>query len=198
MSQHHTTIEWQRAAHPTEAETFSRNHVATLNGGQKVTVSASAEYKGDPDASDPEQLLLTALASCHMLTFLAIAARCGLHENAILIAQRQRQAVNLWLSRIGDGPVHPHILAHTVVKIGDIAIFKGIFQRQHPHLVADLAESFGQCAPDLLRRALIGCQLRESGFQRQQAALQPIILGIRDQGLVVLVVGGTKALDLDS
>lgn len=73
MSQHHTTIEWQRAAHPTEAETFSRNHVATLNGGQKVTVSASAEYKGDPDASDPEQLLLTALASCHMLTFLAIA-----------------------------------------------------------------------------------------------------------------------------
>ncbi len=73
MSQHYTTIEWQRTAHATEADTFSRNHVATLNGGQKVTMSASAEYKGDPDAADPEQLLLTALASCHMLTFLAIA-----------------------------------------------------------------------------------------------------------------------------
>ncbi len=73
MSQHHTTIDWQRTAHPTEAATFSRNHVATLNGGQQVTISASAEYKGDPDAADPEQMLLTALASCHMLTFLAIA-----------------------------------------------------------------------------------------------------------------------------
>ncbi|HQZ03065.1 MAG TPA: OsmC family protein, partial [Thauera sp.] len=73
MSQHHSTIEWQRAAHPTEAETFSRNHVATLNGGQVVAMSSAAEYKGDPEAADPEQMLLTALASCHMLTFLAVA-----------------------------------------------------------------------------------------------------------------------------
>lgn len=77
MSLHHTTIGWQRAAHATEAETYSRNHTATLNGGQTVAVSASTEYKGDPHAADPEQLLLTALASCHMLTFLAIAELQG-------------------------------------------------------------------------------------------------------------------------
>ena len=73
MSQHHSKIEWQRAAHPTEADTFSRNHVATLNGGQTLKLSSAAVYKGDPDAADPEQRLLTALASCHMLTFLAVA-----------------------------------------------------------------------------------------------------------------------------
>ena len=73
MSQHHSKIEWQRAAHPTEADTFSRNHVATLNGGQRLKLSSAAVYKGDPDAADPEQMLLTALASCHMLTFLAVA-----------------------------------------------------------------------------------------------------------------------------
>ena len=73
MSLHHTTIHWQRASHDTDPETYSRNHTATLNGGQQVAVSAGADYKGDPDCADPEQLLLTALASCHMLTFLAIA-----------------------------------------------------------------------------------------------------------------------------
>ena len=73
MSQHHSKIEWQRAAHPTEADTFSRNHVATLNGGQTLKLSSAAVYKGDPDAADPEQMLLTALATCHMLTFLAVA-----------------------------------------------------------------------------------------------------------------------------
>ncbi len=73
MSQHHSKIEWQRAAHPTEAETFSRNHVATLNGGQTVAMSSAADYKGDPEAADPEQMLLSALGSCHMLTFLAVA-----------------------------------------------------------------------------------------------------------------------------
>ncbi|UUZ75987.1 OsmC family protein [Polaromonas sp. P1(28)-13] len=79
MSLHHTTIDWQRTPHATGAATYSRNHLATLNGGQAVVVSASSEYKGDPDCADPEQLLLTALASCHMLTFLAIAEFQGYH-----------------------------------------------------------------------------------------------------------------------
>lgn len=73
MSQHHTAIAWQRAPHAAEPGTYSRNHLASLAGGQTVAVSASPEYKGDPACADPEQLLLTALASCHMLTFLAIA-----------------------------------------------------------------------------------------------------------------------------
>ena len=73
MSQHYTMIDWQRTAHAVEADTYSRNHLATLSGGQKVTLSAAPDYKGDPNAADPEQLLLTALASCHMLTFVAIA-----------------------------------------------------------------------------------------------------------------------------
>lgn len=77
MSQHHTNIDWQRTAHAVEPDTYSRNHVATLNGGQKVTLSAATEYKGDPNAADPEQMLLTSLASCHMLTFLAIAELKG-------------------------------------------------------------------------------------------------------------------------
>ena len=75
---------------------------------------------------------------------LAIAARCGLHENAILIAQRQGQAVNLWLGRIGDGPVQPQILAQAVIKISDIAVFKGVFQAQHPHLMATARQFWGK------------------------------------------------------
>ncbi len=77
MSVHQATIEWQRAPHATEAQTYSRNHQALLHGGQVLNVSASAEYKGDPACADPEQLLLSALASCHMLTFLAIAELKG-------------------------------------------------------------------------------------------------------------------------
>ena len=77
MSKHHATIEWQRSAHATEADTFSRKHLATLNGAQTINMSAAAEYKGDADAADPEQMFLASLASCHMLTFLAIAELKG-------------------------------------------------------------------------------------------------------------------------
>lgn len=77
MSQHFAAIQWHRVPHPSEASTYSRNHVAALNGQQSLNVSASTEFKGDAACADPEQLLVTALASCHMLTFLAVAERQG-------------------------------------------------------------------------------------------------------------------------
>lgn len=73
MSQHQATIHWQRSPHSTESTTYSRNHVASLSGGQSINVSASVEFKGDPMCADPEQMMISAVASCHMLTFLAIA-----------------------------------------------------------------------------------------------------------------------------
>lgn len=73
MSQHHTAIQWQRTPYALDEKTYSRNHTAVLNGQQSVNVSASVEFKGDPLCADPEQLLVSAVSSCHMLTFLAIA-----------------------------------------------------------------------------------------------------------------------------
>ncbi|UTW12013.1 OsmC family protein [Marinobacterium rhizophilum] len=73
MSQHKSEISWSYKEHELEKETYSRNHVVSLNGGQNVNVSASVEFKGDERCADPEQMLISALASCHMLFFLAIA-----------------------------------------------------------------------------------------------------------------------------
>lgn len=73
MTTHNAAIEWSRAPHPTDAKTYSRNHVATVAGGQKVNMSSSPAFLGDPDCADPEQMVISALASCHMLFFLAIA-----------------------------------------------------------------------------------------------------------------------------
>ncbi|MCE8017721.1 OsmC family protein [Halomonas sp. MCCC 1A17488] len=73
MSVHQSVIRWQRTAHPSDASTYSRNHRVTLNGGQQVDVSASVDFKGDSACADPEQMLISAVSSCHMLFFLAIA-----------------------------------------------------------------------------------------------------------------------------
>ena len=73
MSQHEAAIQWQRAPHPLDQSTYSRNHVASLKGEQTVRMSSAVGFKGDPDSADPEEMLVSAVASCHMLTFLAIA-----------------------------------------------------------------------------------------------------------------------------
>lgn len=73
MSVHQSAIRWQRNPHESEANTYSRNHQLLLSGDQAVDVSASVEFKGDPSCADPEQMLVGAVSSCHMLFFLAIA-----------------------------------------------------------------------------------------------------------------------------
>ncbi|MBS0348187.1 MAG: OsmC family protein [Proteobacteria bacterium] len=77
MSSHRSHINWQHKPHSSETRSYSPDHLATLAGGQHVHLSSSPGFKGNPDCADPEQLLVTALASCHMLFFLAIAELKG-------------------------------------------------------------------------------------------------------------------------
>ncbi|HXJ02603.1 MAG TPA: OsmC family protein [Micropepsaceae bacterium] len=72
--EYHATIEWQRNNGPYTYETYNRAHEWRF---QAVTVPASSapEYRGDPERVNPEQALVAALSSCHMLTFLAIAVK---------------------------------------------------------------------------------------------------------------------------
>ncbi len=67
-------LSWRRTTPDFEVKTFSRDHVWHLAGGQTVNGSAAPDYSGNPAMSNPEEALLVSLASCHMLTFLSIAA----------------------------------------------------------------------------------------------------------------------------
>ena len=73
MSEHRAQLNWQRKAHPEDSSTFCRNHTLVLNGEQTINASSAAGFMGDAQCSDPEQMLVAAVSSCHMLTFLAIA-----------------------------------------------------------------------------------------------------------------------------
>ena len=77
MSEHVAQIEWNAQAHPQQDDTYSRDHTVTLENGHALLNSAAPAFLGNPAASNPETLLLAALASCHMLTFLAVAAKRG-------------------------------------------------------------------------------------------------------------------------
>ncbi|MCW8920125.1 MAG: OsmC family protein [Sedimenticola sp.] len=73
MSEHKIDLDWKGAPPSSDQTTYNRNHTVSFSDTVQVTVSSAPEYKGDPNCADPEKLLTSALASCHMLTFLAIA-----------------------------------------------------------------------------------------------------------------------------
>ena len=77
MSEHTAALRWSRHGRDFRYETFSRDHELTFENGQKTLASSAPAFLGNPEALNPETLLVGSLSSCHMLTFLAICAKRG-------------------------------------------------------------------------------------------------------------------------
>ncbi len=58
---------------------FSRKHVLRFDGGAQVPGSSSPHVvplpMSDASAVDPEEMLIASISACHMLWFLALAAK---------------------------------------------------------------------------------------------------------------------------
>jgi organic hydroperoxide reductase OsmC/OhrA len=78
MSLHRAAVVWERGEAPFTYDAYSRNHRIRFGTGEELAASAAAEYKGDARLPNPEEELVAALSTCHMLTFLALCARKGL------------------------------------------------------------------------------------------------------------------------
>jgi organic hydroperoxide reductase OsmC/OhrA len=75
MSTHNATITWTRRGAGFDYETYNREHEWSFGSGQRLNASAAPAYKGSEECVDPEEAFAASIASCHMLTFLAIASK---------------------------------------------------------------------------------------------------------------------------
>ncbi len=74
MSEHRATIDWRRSSADFTYQSYNRAHDWRFTAAT-VPASATKEYRGDESRVNPEEALVAALSSCHMLTFLALAAK---------------------------------------------------------------------------------------------------------------------------
>jgi organic hydroperoxide reductase OsmC/OhrA len=72
-------VTWSGAAQgPTVSyQSYSREYLAEIPGKPALRGSADATFRGDPALHNPEDLLVVALSTCHMLSYLADCARTG-------------------------------------------------------------------------------------------------------------------------
>jgi organic hydroperoxide reductase OsmC/OhrA len=69
-SKHHAKVVWEGGEDP-------RAHRVEV-ADQVFAGSSAAEFRGDPTKADPEELLVAALSSCHMLWFVAYSRQLKL------------------------------------------------------------------------------------------------------------------------
>lgn len=81
MHSYDATVTWQRGGQAFTDNRYSRGHRWTFDGGADVPASSSPYVVPVPmsDAAgvDPEEALVAATSSCHMLFFLNFAAKRG-------------------------------------------------------------------------------------------------------------------------
>ena len=104
MSEHTAEIVWTRSSNDFDHARFNRDHAWTFQGGVVVPASSAPDFHGNPAYLNPEDAFVAALSSCHMLTFLAIAARKRFiveryadHPVGVL---SKNEGGKLWLSRV--------------------------------------------------------------------------------------------------
>ncbi len=74
MSKLSISLEWFLQEDELKPDVFSKNHKIEINNNF-FNAGSAPEYGGKENELNPEQSLAAAISSCHMMTFLALAAK---------------------------------------------------------------------------------------------------------------------------
>ena len=110
------TVQWtgNSGAGTASYRGYSRDHDILIPGLPVLKGSADPTFHGDRERYNPEQLLLAALAQCHMLSFLHVAVKHGV----VVTDYRDEASGQLKLNRDGSGQFE-HVTLRPRVTVAD-------------------------------------------------------------------------------
>ncbi len=125
-----TTISWtgSHGQGTTCATSYDRSHVVRGEGKTELSMSADPAFRGNPALYNPEELLVAALSSCHMLWYLALCAKAHI----IVKAYEDRPTGCLVEGKPGGGRFLSVVLRPVVtIETGDIEAAQGLHDDAH-------------------------------------------------------------------
>jgi len=81
------------------SEVSSKSHTIAIESKAILNVSAAKAFKGDPDLYNPEDLLLSSVVSCHMMSYLYVCAQNGIE----VVSYTDKAEATLEVSEDGSG-----------------------------------------------------------------------------------------------
>jgi len=73
-------LTWSHAEQPSAhgSKIYNKSHHIAIEGKADLQISAAKAFKGDPTLYNPEDLLLSSLISCHMMSYLYVCSQNGI------------------------------------------------------------------------------------------------------------------------
>jgi len=124
------TIVWTGASGgpTTSYQAYSREWEFRSPSKPPITGSADPHFRGDPSLCSPEDLLVIALSSCHLLSYLADCARAGIHIVAYEDDAQGVMSVKDGKLRFTDVLLRPRV---TVAKGTDLEKARALHEQAH-------------------------------------------------------------------
>ena len=130
--QHHYTVRtvWSgaTAGATRDYRSFSREHAIEVEGKALLKASADPSFRGDAELHNPEDMLVAALSSCHLLSYLAL---CGL--KGVEVVAYEDAAIGVmedkgWSGRFTKVTLRPAV---TIAKGSDVELAMALHEEAH-------------------------------------------------------------------
>lgn len=120
----------------TSYDAYSREYIVAIDGKLCIVGSADPCFRGNPALHNPEDLLVSSLSACHMLSYLALCAQAGIRVVSYVDEVFGRMATEQGKVRFTEVVLHPRV----IIEPGD-DLEKAQALHQNAHEVCFIANS---------------------------------------------------------
>jgi organic hydroperoxide reductase OsmC/OhrA len=127
---YHATIRWtgNQGSGTARYDGYSRDHVIELDGKPPLAGSSDPAFRGDPARTNPEEMLLASISTCHMLWFLHTASTLG------LVVESYEDDAEAVMTMNGDGSgqfTSATLRPRVTLSAGDPTLVDGAHHKAH-------------------------------------------------------------------
>jgi organic hydroperoxide reductase OsmC/OhrA len=128
---------------------YDRSHTVTIAGKPELHLTTDNPAVGDKTKLNPEDLLVTAISSCHMLSYLYVCAQEG-----VIITEYIDNATGTMIETETGGGSFKEVVLHPICKVADESMVERAIELHHKaHEVCYIANSVNfevKCKPSCI------------------------------------------------
>ncbi|MGS2761641.1 OsmC family protein [Sinomicrobium sp. M5D2P9] len=108
------TVKWtgNKGTGTSSYRAYDRNHTILTDGKPDISGSSDPSFLGDKTRHNPEELLVAALSSCHMLSFLHMCVQAG-----VIVTDYEDGATGFMEETAGGGGHFTKVILHPKVTV---------------------------------------------------------------------------------
>ena len=105
---------------------YDRSHTIKIGSKPKLQLTTDNPLFGDKSKLNPEDLLVAALSSCHMLSYLYLCAQAG-----VVVLAYTDNATGIMIEKISGGGSFKEVTLNPVVTVADDSMIEKAMELHH-------------------------------------------------------------------